>query len=109
MAAKTAALRHDGDRAPGALRQARRRLRRKEHRGKPIREVHVAQAIRPDEGEATGARNLSNALLLADTIAAKFSEPGREDHRGRYLAPHATFDRFAHAYCRQCENRKIDS
>ena len=97
MAAKTAALRHDGDRPSGARCQARRRLRRKEHRGKPIGEVHEAEAIRPDESEAAGARDLGDALLLADTIAAEFSEPGREDHRGRDLAPHAAFDRFAHA------------
>src|SRR2546427_383383 len=109
MAAKTAALRDDSDRPPGARRQARRRLRRKEHRGKPIREVHVAEAIRPDESEPTGARDLADALLLANAIAAEFSEPGREDHRGRNLAPHATFDRFAYGCRRQREDRQIDA
>ena len=72
----------------------------KKTRGKPIDEVHVAEAIRPDESEATGACDLGDALLLADTIAAKFSEPRRKDHRSRDLAPHATFDRLAYACCR---------
>lgn len=109
MAAKTTALRYDGDRPSGAGCQARRRLRRKEHRGKPIGEVHEAEAVRPDQSEAAGARDFGDALLLADAIAAEFGKPGREDHRSRDLAPHAAFDRFAHRCRRQREYRQIDA
>ena len=63
----------------------------------------------PTESEAPGARDRGDALLLADTVAAEFGEPGREDHRGRHLAPHAAFDRFANACGRQREDRKIDA